>query len=774
MISIKNCNIDPHKEDAQSVHFFHTVHIVHVVQVVVALAAFALLGAPSRAAKVTLPPNTVQDVNKNFDAFVKKGRQLQPELDKLMSVHLTVAPRLVLPGEKITIALSAVANMTPNAELEIYPRYLETGGKLKESLKLTWKPDGPRGAMTVYKATLAYTPKIKGNYYLHWKSDIGGDIADFYRYFAVIDDHYAVCCLISTNSEQHGPQPALHEARLPITFWSEPTLFRENMDARQWAGFSRDSRQYGDDPTLLLWCSNNQWMPLNPACTPDESGWQVALNYEKPEVQKLLLTRFKNDVWPLLGYDEPLTDVSSYGIGNISIPMARALGYKTIASLCASQNWQDGTFLINHSGMPDRPFFISKEDFRKTGDGGPDGLVGIQQCLRHPSETSDYSCLYSLEPCVLFHPSIDAVGGSGRRVYDEVSFSHVLDFFEALLQNRPAQTAPYLFNLGLENADSPGALAANTQFVQYAAAKAATQPLVFADNAMVADFMRNHYKKTPESTLYLPDVFAGIRYNDKPACYPDIMQIESDQLKAIAREPEILPYNQYDYTASWRGLPDWGGDGVPRRDNGYTYPDTDDRFRQIPRMIDTRQFKVERDNKEEKGYTQITIRLEAKVAQRNLALAVWNIPRAWRTGKAWYDTSANCRFVPVVAPFSGNLNGFLICQVRPGANSFTLKLTSAPRAIESTALSFGGGAVAGRVFNRDHKPLAYLCSTRETTQTVTLEVPAGRDVRAYIAPLGEELRCLAGRNTFKIGPQRFMRLTGMTQPEIAAQGDPLK
>ena len=70
--------------------------------------------------------------------------------------------------------------------------------------------------------------------------------------------------------------------------------------------------------------------------------------------------------------------------------------------------------------------------------------------------------------------------------------------------------------------------------------------------------------------------------------------------------------------------------------------------------------------------------------------------------------------------------------------------------------------------------MAYLCSTRDTTQTLTLDVPARRDVRAYIAPLGEERRCPAGRNAFKIGPQRFMRLTGMSGQEIAAQGDPLK
>ena len=63
---------------------------------------------------------------------------------------------------------------------------------------------------------------------------------------------------------------------------------------------------------------------------------------------------------------------------------------------------------------------------------------------------------------------------------------------------------------------------------------------------------------------------------------------------------------------------------------------------------------------------EVTVQVEAKVARKNLALALWNVPRAFRPGEGWFRRSANCRFVPILAPYSDNLNGFLVADGRRG------------------------------------------------------------------------------------------------------------
>lgn len=717
--------------------------------------------------RIELPPNKLADVKQSFDQFMEKSRSIRPEVDKLITVHLSAKPALLLAGEKVTIALKARAAKRPNAALEIYPRYLETGMKQKEEILLKWKKTGREEGQDVYEATLKYRPQVKGNFLVHWKNDIGGDIPEFWRYFAVIDSSYAVCGLESTNGGPvHGPAPVCHALHLPFKYWVQPSLFRDGWTAEMWAEFSRASRQFGDTPSFMIWCSNGQYMPYNPAVKPDISGWQVVFLKEPPEVQQLILERYKKDVWPILGFDGPLENVHTYGIGNTSIPMARKLGYKYVGSLCASQNWRDDTFLINHSGMPDRPFFIAKEDFRKTGDGGPSGMVGLQQCHRHPSQTSDYGCLYSLEPCVPFHPSF---GGSGRKVIDAVAFSQFQDFFEAMLQNRLSQNVPYFFSVGLEfGGEFAGTEEANTYFLKQAVRTAAEVPLVFAAGDDIGDFYRRHYKKTPETTCYLPDIFTGDQYDGKPPVYPDIIEMESWQLKALLRKPEILPYNQYDYLTSWKGYPDWGNEGIPRQASGYTYPDTDDRFRQTPRMLDTRRFTVSREDQEEKEYTEITLKLESTVAQKNLALALWEIPRAWQAGAGWFKSSGACRFVPVRAPFSGDLSGILIAQVKPGTNVFKLKVRSASRKPVGTALSLNEGRIQGRLYSHDGQSMAYLCVLGKSPEKLTLQVPQGRDVRLYAAPEGKEVRAQNGKNTFELAGASWLRVTGLSLEEFAS------
>ena len=683
-------------------------------------------------ARTELPPSSYEEVNRNFDNFAKQYRALKPEVDKLITVHLTAKPALAMAGERITVTIEAAADKEPNPALEIYPRYLESKMGQKETIKLAWKKADKRGGKDLYKATFIYKPKATGNYLVHWKCDTGGDVPEFWRYFAVVDNSYAVCSL-QNGSHIHPavPDAVFHEFHLPFNFWMQPSLIREGWNAGQWADFSRASRQYGDTPAMLIWVSNGLYIKPAPDFDANVSGWQVRLSLEKPEVQKLVLERYRKDIWPTLGFDEPIENFHTYGVANGNVKLARELGYKTVGSLCASQNWQDGTFQINHSGMPDRPFFISKEDFRKTGDGGSKGMVGVQQCQRHTALCNDYNCIYSLEPGVLFHPGQKEYIPSWKE-FDEAYFSNTLDFFEAMVQNRLSQTVPYIFTAGIEfGGVFPGVAEANANFIRQLARKAGEMPLVFTTGDDVSDFYRRHYTKTPETTCYLPDLFCGNQSNGKPPLYPDIIELESSQTKALLRRPELLPYNQYDYTTDWKNIPDWGNEGIPRKAHGYIYPDTDDRFRLTPKMIDTRPFAVSRRDQETASGTQITLTVTARSAQMGLALGVWDIAREWKAGTGWYETTPGCRFVPVRAPFTGNLNGVLLADAKAGQNTFTLTIKTARRAPEQTEVSLNGGGIRGQVFSRDGQSTAYLCATGNTTQTLRLQVPEGRMARIY-------------------------------------------
>ena len=84
-----------------------------------------------------------------------------------------------------------------------------------------------------------------------------------------------------------------------------PILFREGWGAEQWAAESRKSRQYGDTPALMIWVSNGLYVQPAPDFDAKVSGWQVPFDRETPQVQKLVLRRYRKDVWPMLGFRWP-------------------------------------------------------------------------------------------------------------------------------------------------------------------------------------------------------------------------------------------------------------------------------------------------------------------------------------------------------------------------------------------------------------------------------------------------------------------------------------
>lgn len=675
-----------------------------------------------------------------------------PELGHLVRVQIKVSPELAMTKEPIKLSIEALAHRKPNETLDLYPDYIAQEMALKQNLKLEWKKTGSRFGLDVYQATLTLKPDRPGSYLVHWACDIGGDVPDFWRPFAVIDKSYAVCLFNSTSHRPPLPDEDFHRLHLPFEKWEHDALMLPERigqpAAEHWAAISREYRQYGHKPTPMLFADYYRRIR-----SPGSR-----FNEEAAEIQKAVLSLYR-EVWPFWGFAEPMDNFAAYSIGNRPIQIARALGYRQISALCAGQNWQDGNFRINQSGMPERPYFIGTDDFRKASTGGPEGIVGINQCQRNVLN-HDYGCTFVLEPAWNIFD-----GGAGRAITDDLSLSRQYDFFEAMLQNRLSQNTPYYFSVGIEfNGVLPGITEANRLFIKYAAEKAKTTPLVFSTGTAVTDFFRRHYRKSPETTCYQQDFFAGMTKYEKPASYPDMLEIEGPDFKSIFKAHEILPYYHYDYQEKWN-YPDWGNEQLPRNKSGYLAPDTYDRFQATPRIVDTRKFLVVREDSTTKDKLVITVKVRAVSEQRNMALALWDIPREWSPQRGWWSVSGDARFLPVRAPYTGNLNGILVANIAPGENRFTVVIRRPARELQVTGIVLDN-AIEGRVYLRDGKLMAYLWPLQPSGATLVMDLPGGKSAEVYVAPDGKGQPFSTGRHSVELGPQGWMRLVGLNDREI--------
>lgn len=709
--------------------------------------------APSLASGVT-----AGEVRKTFAQIGKVHEKIAPELARLMPVTMSVTPELAKVGEKVTLRMEALADRAPSAALELYPQFFKTGMTDVWPIRLDWKASGQRGGLTVYRATAILPAEKPGSYLLHWKCDISGDTPEFWRYFAIVDDSYAVCMFMSTShaSPAVRPAPDFHRLHVPYEEWVGPCLSLGAVlqgNPAEWAGWSHESRQYGMKINPMLFSPSWVTGPLKDSM----ANFQA----EPEEVQRAILAGYRQ-MLPRLGFG-PVDFISAYTMGKPFARIAREEGYAAISSLCPGQNFMDGPMRINHFGMPDRPYFMDQEDFRKAGGGGPKGLVGLPQCTRNTFLCREFNCTYSLEPA--WNDYFNK--GGGREKVDELWMSRMYDFFDAMLQNRLSQKSPYFFNVGLEfNGNNPGITEGNRKLIEYAAKKAAREPLVFATGPAVSDYYRRHYTRTPESTCYQQDYFGGLTNPDKFPGYPDMLEIEGAAFQSLFRAPDLLPAYHYDYTKAW-DCPDWGNDGMPRNKGGYLYPGQHDPFKVVPKILDTRLFKVRRSEEEKGEQLTVTVSVEAKAAQKNLTLALWEIPRQWRAGEGWWSVAGKARFVPVRAPFSGNLNGILVVDVKQGENQFAVTIRTPRRQNVATTIQIADG-VEGRVFRRDGELMAYLWPKKPWAATLAVKLPAGKQADAYIAPKGERQALKAGEeNRFTIPMGGWMRIVGLSAEELA-------
>jgi len=715
------------------------------------LSAFSVFGIVTPClADGAEPVDAASRASRVRDAFaqnvVTPGKAMAQAIQDAVRVEFTAAPELLAPNEEITLTIRADSAKVPNAAFEVWQNCYAPAPNMHR-FTLDWKKDANADTFT---AVWTWRPPACGAYLIRWQCDIGGDIPEFWRTFSVIDAGWAVMILNSTSHIKPRPEPEFHRLHLPFSYWAESTLFNPRATAEDFVGFSRNARQYGDDPGLLVFLGGDY--------VPEDK----TVFYDEPEtVQRAVLQSYA-ELWKLCRFPRPLNSLYTYGLSNQVAKTARSLGVNLLGALCSDQNWGDGPFKINHWGMPARPYFVSDQDFRKPGPGGKDVMVGIQQCERQSALCRDYDCVYSFEAGIAY--MLDQYSGINRpRIVNETILSRELDFLECFLNAADQAAQPYLFSCGIEmNGVWPEMADINKLYLELVARRAQTAKFTFTNANAAADWMRRHAPVIPETTLYLPDVYAGFTRGEKPPVYPDTMEVENADFHALFRHGETLPYAQYDYTVPWN-YPDWGNDGIPRRKNGYVLQNTDDRFRVTPSILDTRNFTVTSAVAETAEATRLTLTIEAKAPQKNLALAVWDIARTFTRESAKYNVAGAKRFVPIRAAYTNNLCGVLVADIAQGPNYIELTVTSSARPPESIDIRVSD-EIGAKVFERNGGKTAYLFAKGGVASDAVCLPPDG--VKANWIPFdSDEAHALSGNTTIHVEPGKCQRLTGLTYGE---------
>ena len=516
---------------------------------------------PNQNFRPAMPPGgptgtTAERLHEELTRLRTAWNQVAADIRKTAPVTLSVKPEIVLAGETQKLRISAWANKTPNPQLKLKSNYLQGQLAKDTSLTLDWQKGQSENGLTLYQAEVTLPKLPVGQHFVEWTSDIGGDIAEFWRSFAVTDSNTLVVMLHFTAGK---PNQEFEEFHLPYDYWDEAPLMllggpfgqrKSPQSAAEWMNRSREYRRCGANPNCHIIQGNYAGRTGWPAPIP------VQFLLEPDAVQKTVLEA-SMEIGRMCGFNPDEFAYTAYEFGTRTVQIARAIGIRQIGSLCIHQNWQDGSWGINHGARPLRPYFAANDDFRKAGPNGKDGIVMISQ--------HDKSLLWNEYGLGVFEPAwIEKAwvggGAGGRNVYDEIFMSRHFDLLHAAVRNVRNQSVPYFQSIGIEFSKEDQEemhTKSNALMIRYAVELARKGEVVFCNQAAAADFYRSHYSETPETLFYDADYWSGHKADDsitstwKPVDYPDLIHIENARYSAFCKKPEILPEHHRDEEKKW-------------------------------------------------------------------------------------------------------------------------------------------------------------------------------------------------------------------------------
>lgn len=357
------------------------------------------------------------------------------------------------------------------------------------------------------------------------------------RYLGVAAPGWTVLQLTS-GSTGDRLDAVVHARRVPMNYYIGIDEAQQDTTLLGW------ERDYGDD--ILLHLHPDSLGKVDPKFKTLKENWE---DFTVPEIADRLKAL---DAW-MQGFGfKPLRGFASYTPANTLIEAMRAVGWDILHSIVPEQNWSDGNWAINHWGMPNQPFYIGADDFRKSvarGSCGPDvlGMTMNSYHLYMPHVVMWGDNVCSPSHFMRWHRTVD--GGDEPVRYE--------NFYEDYLTVASGLTdSPYFLTTGYEFGRSFGTRSMtvhNRVGCEYAIDRARDgAKIVFATASDVADWYKRFCPAPPENVFTQRDYLAGTRIMDKPIDSGPSVAMEMADYKACFDHLSPLPFYHYDYTIPWR------------------------------------------------------------------------------------------------------------------------------------------------------------------------------------------------------------------------------
>lgn len=326
-----------------------------------------------------------------------------------------------------------------------------------------------------------------------------------------------------------------HSVRVPAVYYVNAEQASKDPTFLGW------ERDYGDD--VMMHLHPNGFGELDPKWMTDKANWS---ELEEDKIVEMLRGY---DAWMRrLGYRAP-AGFASYTPDNQLIRAMKRVGWPILHSLVPEQNWSDGRWAINHWGMPNQPFYIASDDFRKQTSRGSDGadVIGMSMDTYHP-----------LIPHFLYWG--DFVLSPSHFIRSERTLEtgyypeRFRNMFEDYLKARTVDGRPFFLIAGFEFGRTLGTrmmMVHNRKGGEIAVELAKKNNVVFATARDVASWYRRFEPSAPETCFALRDYWTGSRQMDKPVNVGVTIACEMRDWKAAFSHLEPLAHYHYDYTIPW-------------------------------------------------------------------------------------------------------------------------------------------------------------------------------------------------------------------------------
>jgi len=387
-----------------------------------------------------------------------------------------------------------------------------------------------------------WQPEAAGMYLLEWRE--AGEPCQ--RPLAVAKEGWAVCQVTVGAVTAEDFAEILHPAGLAADYYvSLPQPGRSpefSATDPRWRDYER---RYADALHPHVMAGDIGRVVPGLAC--DDPNWE---HLDPAEITAQLLAL--RGWWEERGYRR-LDRLASYTPCNALVRAMEENGFRILHSLIPEQNWSDGEWAINHWGMPNCPFWIAGDDFRKAGRGGPEKVLGMSMNFYHvllPHLTRWGDFVLSPSHFARWIRSADAGEEPVR----------YLQFLRDLLAGWISpMREPFFFTAGFEFGRTFGTRLMthyNRRGLEALVDLSRTEKLVFATSPDVLAYYDRHLPEIPPSIFRQRDYWFGLTTNGKPAAVGDSIVIENASYKAALREEDPLPVFLYDYRSEWQFEPD--------------------------------------------------------------------------------------------------------------------------------------------------------------------------------------------------------------------------